>query len=1191
MQRFLLVSLFSCTCFLPLTAQIQNARIEGTVKDSTGAVIPGAKLSIVNIGTQAKLEAAADSSGFYFFPTLQPGFYTLVAEASGFRKETVTKIEVNVGVTIRQDLKLEVGTLTDAVTVEAITVRVQTTDATIQRAVTLRDIDTLPQLGRNPIALATYQPGVQLGTSPNDPSFARVNGMRQGSNNNTLDGIDVNDAVLPRLGLTLNANNTDSVEEFRIITNGAKAEYGRNAGGTVELITRSGTNQFHGNLFEFHRNTVLNANNFFNKSGGGTELPRPKYIQNQFGGSFGGPVILPKIFNGKDKLFFFYNYQGSRVAQEVVRNRTVLTPEAKAGMFRWVVPAGQPGAGETRSFNIVQADPRNIGIDKQVAANLALLPTPNNLDVGDRLNTAGFRFNAPANNQGDQSTFKTDWAATNNIRVYFRYSWFKTVTLADSLNNAEATFPGQPNGTQGGIRSGYSTGVNWVIRPSLVNEFILGIQESSVVFGRVRSLFHSGEALIGSNLFTNPIPIGFGSDRNSPVNPQIGDNLSIIRGKHTFKTGVRFSSIDQFQSSDANIWPNISVGQGNGNAAPGSIGPSGAQIAAADRQRFDNLYNDLLGRVSSLQTTFYSDLAAFQKPGTPRVRNFIFRDYGYYFQDDWRVKPNFTLNLGLRYEFYGVPFERDQLQGDLVQNQLGLVNTSNQISDLTVKRVNAWYHNDWNNFAPRIGFAWDPFKDGKMSIRASWGLFYDRVIGSASIDPDSTTPGFAQQVFSFPNQDAGSDVRASDKLALPAAPATPTVTPLANRTFGAVNVFDPNFRQPYVTQMNLTVQREVFRNTVLEVGYVSNRGIKLLLDQNVNQTRIYGGFLNDFNELRAFQANGANPSAGNSLVRLFGTASAAITAIGATPVRQGSVGAAANTVDTNSYTRYAAAGLPQYYLRNFPQFTNVWVSNNSGRSAYDSLQLSLRRQAGALKFAVNYTWSKTIDNASVDGGGNTGPLDNYNLSLMRSLSDADRPHTFNWSASYSLPIGRGKLIGGSMPDWVDRFASGWELGSLGILTSGQPLSISSGIYTGPNITDFGPLGSNIGSLADYSGTDRGIGSIERFGGGVRFFTPAQAALFSVPAPGSTGNSGRNTFRGPGFFNTDLSLVKRFRVARERVFVTFRAEAYDLLNTVNFSAPSVNLQTPQTFGVISSTPVGASNQSGARILQGALRLDF
>jgi hypothetical protein len=691
---------------ISVSAQIQNARIEGTVTDATKSRVPLAKVTIVNNRTKATLETAADAEGYYQFPVLQPGIHTLTVEANGFRKGTVNSIEVTVGVDLREDVTLELGAVSDSVEVEANAVTVQATDSTIQRAITLRDIDTLPQLGRGPIALATFQPGVVLGTSPNDPSFGRIDGARQGSNNNTLDGIDVNDASTPRLGLTLNANNTDSISEFRIITNGAKAEYGRNAGGTIELITRSGTNEFHGNLFEYHRNTVLNANNFFNKSSG-VEIPRPKYIQNQFGGSFGGPVRLPK-FDGRNKLFFFYNYQGSRVAQEVVRNRTVLTPEARSGIFRWVVPNGQAGAGSTQSFNIPLNDPRHIGIDKIVAANLALLPDPNNFDVGDRLNTGGYRFNAPANNTSDQHTFKADWNPTSKVHTYFRYSWFTTFTPADTLNNAEQTFPGQPNGFQGGIRSGYSTGLTWSPTGWLVNEFVAGIQEASVKFGRVRSESFPGVPLISANLFTNPIPTGFGSDRNSPVYPQLSDNLSVIRGKHTFKLGIRFSNITQYQSSDANIWPNLTVGQTNGNAAPGTIGPQAPLIASADRQRFDNLYNDLLGRVSSIQTTFNSDLSTFS-PGEPRVRNYIFRDWAWYLQDDWRVTPSLTLNLGLRWEFFGVPYERDGLLGSIVQNDAGLVNTVGQISNLTVARSDHWYKNDLNNYAPRFGFAWSPF--------------------------------------------------------------------------------------------------------------------------------------------------------------------------------------------------------------------------------------------------------------------------------------------------------------------------------------------------------------------------------------------------------------------------------------------------------------------------------------------------
>ncbi|BDC47716.1 hypothetical protein F183_A00320 [Bryobacterales bacterium F-183] len=1150
-------------CACAILAQVQSGRVEGNVIDASGASIPSAKLTIVEEKTQIKQETEADASGYFSFPLLKPGLYSLTAEAQGFRKSTISNIELTLGVTLKQDVKLEVGSVTESVSVEASAVRVQSTEATIQRAITLRDIDTLPQLARNPIALASYQPGIQI--NPADTSFSKINGMRQGSNNNTLDGIDVNDSVLPRLGLAMNAVNTDSVEEFRIITNGAKAEYGRNGGGTVEMITRSGTNQFHGNLFEYHRNTKLNANNFFNKSTG-TLTPAPKFIQNQFGGSIGGPVTIPKVYNGKDKAFFFFNFQRSKVIQQVVRNRTVLTPDAKRGIFAWT----PTGGGPNQTFNIIQADPRGIGIDKAVAANLALLPDPNNLDVGDRLNTAGYRFNAPANNEGTQWTTKGDYNLRPTHRLWARASRFRTLTPADTLNNAEATFPGQPSGSQGGLRWGFAVGSSWTITPSIVNEFTAGYQSASVEFFRVRAL-QNGAALISPNLFTAPIPTGFGSARNSPVR-QFTDNLSIIRGKHTFKGGVRISLTKQYQTSDAGIWPTFNVALSNGAAVPASIGPQG-NISAADRTRFEQLYNDLLGRISSVSTTFYSDLATFS-PGKPRVRNFLFNDQGYYFQDDWRVNNHFTLNLGLRWEYYGLPHERDELQGVIQQN--ALISSNANISDLTVARGTAWYNKDFNNFSPRFGFAWDPFKDGKTSVRGSWGIFYDRVIGASATDVDGNMPGFAQAVTLFPNASGSSDVRVSDNAPLPAPTATPQLTPPANRNLGTLSLFDQNFRTPYVMQMNFTIQREVLRNTVLEVGYVGNRGIKQLADINWNQPRIYdSGFLAAFQELAALRAN---TPATNQIVRIYGSAATAVSTIGAANLTNNAVGSAANTVDTNiianNINRLTNNGFSNFHLRNFPQFQNVVVATNAGRTYYNSLQTSIRRQTGSLRFAINYTWSKTIDNISVDGSGFTSPFDNFNLGLNRSLSDSDRPHTLNWTSSYFIPFGRGKRFGGSMPRWLDTAIGGWEIGALGFWTSGPTMTVSSGFATGPTTN---------ATSANFNG-DRSIGTVQRVGNGVRFFSVEQTALFTQPAAGSVGTSGRNTFRGPRFFNMDLSLVKRFKVTEKMAF-TLRGESYNAFNNTNFATPALSLATPATFGVISST------SGNPRIFQLAGRFDF
>jgi len=1141
---------FVCVLALSGLAQVSTSRLDGIVQDASGAVVPNAKVTALNNKTQVRAETTTGAQGFYVFPSLQPGDYTLTVEAAGFRKAVHAPIVLNVGVSVTENVKLEVGQVAETVTVVANLERIQTSESHHGRVITMRDIDVLPQLGRTPIILAVFQPGVQI--NPGDVTFSRVNGLRQGSNNAKLDGIDVNDAVVPRLGLSLTANNTDSVGEFRIITEGGKAEYGRSAGAQVELITRSGTNDWHGGGFDYLRNTVLHANNFFNNSSG---VPRPKFIQNIFGGSLGGPVF-------RDKTFIFGNYQGRRVRQEIIRNRTVLTPEAKAGIFRW----RSPGSTAIQQFNIVQNDPRRVGIDRLVAENLKLLPDPNNFDVGDGLNTAGFRFNNPNNNLEDQFTIRGDHVLWSTNRIFYRHSWQRN-SFIDSLNNADARYPGQIQGTQGGSRWGMSLGSDWTITPRLVNEFRYGHQSASVDFRRPARL---PGAMLLSNTFTDPLNPAFAQGRNSPVD-EFTDNLSLVRGPHTIKAGFNGRWTTQFGYTDAGIYPNVTFAVAQGNVVPANVGPSGSTISSADRQRFELLYNDLLGRMSQVTQTFYSNLETFQKAGTPRIRNYKFREFGLFLQDDWKVRPNLTLNLGLRYEFFGVPFEGDQLQGTV--DKAALINSVSQISDLKVQRSNKWYNNDLNNFAPRIGLSWDPWGSGKMAIRANYGVFYDRIIGATTSLVDGNTPGFSQAVPVFPNQSAGSDVRAGGSIPLPAQPAAPVLQLPATRSTSLV-VFKPDLRTGYVHQYSLSVQREIVSNTVLEVAYVGNRGVKLFMDLDYNQQRIHEDFLTAFRQLQAFRSSGAAVPATNSLVRIFGSPAAAVSAIGAATLDQGQVSVAATTVDRVNFARYQAAGLSPFYLRNYPQYNQVIQGRNDGRSYYDSLQLSLRRTAGAVRVVGNYTFSKSIDNISVDGNGFTSPIDNFNLVLNKARGDGDRTHSFNYSAIYTLPFGRGHRFGGNWPRWMDALLGGWELGSLGIWQSGPLYDVSSGRQTGPY---------TIATRANYAG-DRNVGGVMRQGNGVFFLTPEEISRFSFPVAGEIGSSGRNAFRGPRFFGTDLSVVKRFKLT-ERQALTFRAEVYNLFNNVNFGNPGTNLTVPASFGRISGT-VGSQ-----RIMQMALRYDF
>jgi len=1154
MKRFAGVASLLICLITPAYAQVLNGRLEIVVQDGSLAFVAGAKVSLRDLRKQAPVGGvlSTDNTGIALFASLPPSEYEINVEAAGFRKAVVSGLELNASQTLRQNITLEIGAVTESISVEANAAVVNTADATMARTINMKAIDTLPALGRNPLSFVALATGVSI--DPGDPSFSRINGARQGSNNTRLDGIDANDAVTPRLGLAMTAVNTDSIEEVRLITNGGKAEYGRNAGGQVEMVTRSGSNQYHGSFGNYLRNTVFNANPYFNNA---SRTARPVFRQNLYEGSLGGRVI-------KDKLFFFTNYQGRRTSQGVTRNRTVLTPEAKQGIFRW----------PENSFNIATSDPLGRGIDPKMRDLMALMPAPNNSDLGDGFNTAGFRFNAPVTAREEQGTAKVDYNMTPNHRLFVRYSrqWNQSI---DNLNNAEQRYPGLPDGAQGGARWGYGIGSDWTLSPSIINEFRIGYASATALF--IRPYRDSGIAVI-SNLYDDPINNGLGQGRNSPV-IDITDNITFLKGKHTFKGGFNFRRVLQYGYNFAGVYPNVNLTRTSaGNAVPATFGPQ--NLTSAQRQVFDGLFNDVLGRVGNITQTYYSDLQTFQEAGAPRVRNTVLRDLGLFFQDDFKIRRNLTLNLGIRWEYYGPPKERDNLQG--VFDKIGSINSVANIDNLTISRSNAgWFNKDWNNFAPRAGFAWDIAGSGKTVIRANWGMFYDRMIGATTSLVDANTPGFAQGTQTFPNNGVtGNAIRSVNTLTtadFPAKPGAPITLQPVTRVPSVV-VFNPNLRTGYLQQMNLGVQRQLARNTVLDVSFVRTMGTKLFGFLDLNQPRIQGDFMNAFNELEAFRANGTPVSAGNTLSRIFGGAAAAVTALGATNLQQGLAGTVADNLDRNNNQRYAAAGVSQFYLRNFPQYNQMIYGDNFHSSSYNSLQMALSHRTKNAVMNLNYTYSRSIDNGSTDGNGFTAPVDNFNLVNNRSRSDTDRPQVVNMFGSYSLPFGKGQQFLPNVNGFVNRIVGGWEVGGLAIVQSGTVFSV-----TGARRT----AGSSLNTYANFSG-DRTLGEVQKVGNGVLFF-PADVPGFTFAGAGQIGNSGRNSFRGPGFFNMDLSLVKRIPVT-ERMRFTFRAEMYNALNHANFANPGNNIVTPATFGRISST-VTTSSLTGARVAQMALRFDF
>jgi hypothetical protein len=1167
--------LLTLLCFaFSVLAQPPVSRLEGTVEDPSGGAVIGARITAENRQTGFNAAVLSNSHGLYVFLSLPPGTDSVRTEAPGFRGTELSGVVLDVSSTVTAHIRLELGATSETINVVPKETPVELADAQGGGIVARRDIEVLPQQERNPMKLAVFEPGLQV--TAGSVGLSHVNGARQGSNEVKLDGIDINEPVSPALGYSTPIP-SDLVEEFRVITYAAKAEYGRNSGAQIEIISRSGTNQLHGGLFEYLRNTALNANDFFNNATPGG-IPRPKLIYNAFGASLGGPVR-------RSRTFFFASWQENRENQEVPRNSLVLTDTAKSGIFRWQAPCSPaPCSSEIQSFDIARNDPRHLGIDPLIAQTIRMLPQPNSSGGNsDGLNTGIYRFNNPADSDRDTWLVRFDHKMTDRMNLFFRANLLRENTV-DQINMGDPPLPGQAAGLLKPRSGGFSLGGDWTLSPNTTNSFRAGRSLISLEMTRPARL---PGPMISATEWTNPLNPQF-PHRSSSTIYEVTDHLTHVFHRHTFKAGgdVRLLRVENVGalSGDA-FYPNILLDRNNGNTPPSTIGPPGSLISNADRVTFENLYNQLLGRISSVQQTFYSDLNHFLPAGTTRVRNYRTHEYHAFLQDDWKVRRNLTLNVGLRYEFNGVPFERDGLEGTV--DKAAQISRSTQISDLTVKRSSRWYNNDWNNFAPRFGLVWDPRGDGKTAVRASYGIFYDDMIGNTFVVVDNNTPGFSLTPPVFPNAQPGNDVRLSDPSPSISIPEAPMLRPLLNRGQN-IALFSPNLRTGYVHTYSLSVQREVARNTVIDAAYVGKRAVKLFMQVNVNQRRVDGDFLDSFRELQAylFQQGAAVP-AGNTLVRLFGSPQAAVATITPNVIKSGAVGSAADRVDLTFYQLYAQAGLSDFYIRNFPQYNSVYLATNEGRGYYDSLQLSLRRQTGSARFAVNYTWSKSIDNGANEGGGfGYYQIDNFNLRLDRARSNFDHPHVIMSSATYTIPVGKTRRVGANWPLWLDSLAAGWDLGLLAIWQSGTVFSVLSGLETAATSSK---------SLADFTG-DRNIGAADTRGGGIYWFTPDQASRFSIPPAGEIGNSGRNAFRGPRLFNTDLSLSKRFTIA-ERHAILFRAEAYNLFNNVNFANPGANLSAPASFGRIITTvqgqPGGPLGEpfGGPRVLQLAARWQF
>ncbi|MBN1570392.1 MAG: TonB-dependent receptor [Acidobacteria bacterium] len=1133
----------------PLGAQTASARLEGIVWDPTGEPLTGVILAAVDEASGRQMETISDSEGYYRFLALPPGIYTVTAKSKAFKDVVHRHVRIYLPDTLIDNFSFEVSAIDKEVPPAAAP---KINDSTNSGAFSPRDMQALPLIDRNPLPLGIYQPNVQTAYGMEDDST--VSGTRKVMNSIMMDGLSITDPVSPSMQSSFFTPNPESISTLQIVTSAAKAEFGGAGGGHFILATPSGTKSFTGSVYDYFRNKRLNANDFFNNT---LHYPRPGLASNIYGVTLSGPI-------GGNSLFFI-NFEGNHTDQQLIRERAVLTETARAGLFRWYAPDDLTRDSSTvKSFDIAANDPRGLGIDPQITAALAKVPEPNDFTVGDGLNIAGYRFDALADIRQKNAAARIDHYLNANHQLFVRFN-YGDADSTDSENGAEMSYPNELNGTYVNNSWAVAVGSDWAISPYTVNEFRVGYIQPKIELKRPARL---STPMLLANSWTNPADPSFPRSYKVPAF-EIADNLSRSMNRHSLKFGISYRKSTQTITDYDGVYPNVTFGRDHGNIPDISVGPEEQfEISTEDREWFERIYNNLLGRIESVNQTFNSTLTSALPAGTARIRDYSTSRFSAFIQDDWKIRRNLTLNLGMRLETMTSPKEKNGLQS--VLDKAADLGPASEISDFNVAARDSWYSTKWNNFAPRFGFAWDVMGSGNTVLRGAYGIYFSHLHGGITDFVDKNSYGFIQTATLYPNT-GGGDFRLSDGIPLPAQPSPVSLTPAATRST-SIAVLNPELKTPRVEQFSLTLEKKLW-GLLFDLGYSATRGKDLFQYVNLNQTKTRGDFLQAYKELKQYRDEGTPVPDSNTLLRIFGYPLAAFEALDGANFDSGEAGIAANELDLNCFGDYAAAGVSDFYIRNFPQFDGFLYGSNSAESWFDSFRLGIRKATNNLHFQTYYTWSKSLDTISSDGNTYVNPSDSFQPEIDKAPSDFHRTHVWNAVFDYALPYGRTRNPDSETPKWIDWVFGGWNLGSIMLWESGQRFSVYSGRQN---------LFADVSSLANLEGK-RTIGTIYKFSGNIYWFNPDQALLFTHPDAGEAASSGRNTFVGPRYFNMDAVIHKRFHIGEKR-YVQFRAEAYNVFNNTHFGLPNTDIDS-SIFGIIRRT------QGSPRSLQVALRLQF
>jgi len=1127
-------------------AQSTNAQLTGAITDSSAAAVAGARIVATNTSTNIESEAASSSEGVYRIPLLPPGTYRVLVQKDGFRPVSQSGIVLNVNQTARLDFAMQVGDVRETVAVVADSPLLQTDDSAVGGVIDNSKIINLPLNGRNPFSLAALLPGVQpqggffaprVFQEPTLQANFTVNGSASMTNEIMIDGTSNIVAGHGQLALT---PSIDGIQEFKLLTSTFSAEFGRTGGGVVNIVTKSGTNALRGTLFEFLRNRNLDANNFFNNR---SNISRQPFVFNQFGGSVGGPVRLPKLYDGRNRTFFFFAYDGTRVRRAVNFIGTVPTSLQRAGDFSDTRNApgalitianpfssrANPAGGFVRDLFSGNRIPASL-LDPVAQRVSTFYPAPN---LPGQAFTQANNFIANASQANELGIWqgRIDHQVSVKNRLFLRYSQDEQLDTPPNFYNNLATARSFGPGVQPDKHATLSD--THIISPSTILE---------VRYGYARNGFDRRSESEGFDLTTLGFPATFNNAVQSRRFPEfsiagmspIGAfnfsrfylgadthmavvQLTKIAGGHSIKTGMDLRSLRHNSFSGGNnagiLTFNPGFTQGPNPLVSGSTFGFG-------------LASFMLGASSGMTAVVRSAISYYT--------NY----YAGYVQDDWRVSKRLTLNLGVRYDFESPRYERhnrlayfDTEVVNPVGSQVGIPNLRGGLGFVGVNGAPMGQSDpQYKNFAPRFGFAYNVAKH--TVIRGGYGITY-LPQGTARNCCGAGQDGFTTTTAAATTLDGGITPNDLLRNPFPNGLIQPSGSDLGPRTLlgQGISGFVRYVPNGYSQQFNFNVQRQI-AGVVAEAAYVGSRGVNIPVQYAMNQ--IPDQYLPLGNQLLDplpnpfFGIVNSGPNSGRTITR-------------------------------------------NRLLRPYPQFDGITYPNLSGGSStYHSLQVRIeKRFQRGLTLLAAYTKSKFISDVSSDKGfaGDIAAAiqNSNNRRLDRSLSPQDISDRLVVSHVYELPF---KPQGG----FARHLFGGWQLSGITSLQTGRPLIITNQTN---NTASLGG-GSRPNSTGQSARLDSGARSLDRW-----FNTSA----FTEPAPFTFGNVGRTLpdVREPGLVNFDFSVAKNAAI-REQVTLQFRAEAFNIMNTPQFGTPGTALGTGQ-FGVI------RSQANSPRQIQLALKLIF